>query len=89
VVQSDSLGWNSSEPRIYTNSNLRDCIECRERCQGGGFQIGEVISEMEKRREIDREVTAYCWGREGRTNRRCKNRFLIEIHIEFSDSSPS
>jgi hypothetical protein len=86
VVQSDSFGRNSSEPRIYSQSNLGESIECRERCQGGGFQIREVVNEMEKRREIDREFTAYCVGRERRTQRRCKNRFSVEIHIEYRDA---
>jgi hypothetical protein len=82
VVQGDSLSWNPSEPRIYSQSNFGEYVECRERCQDGGFRIGELVHEMEKRREVDREITAYCQGREKRTQRRCKNRFSVEIHIE-------
>ena len=89
VVQSDSLSWTLSEPRIYSQSNLGEYIECRERCQDGGFRVGELVNEMEKRREIDREITAYCQGREKRTQRRCKNRFSVEIHIEYLDVGPS
>ena len=89
VVQSDFFRWNSSEPRIYSQSNLGEYIECRERCQDGGFRIGELVNEMEKRREIDREITAYCQGREKRTQRRCKNQFSVEIHIEYLDVGPS
>jgi len=89
VVQSDSLSWNPSEPRIYSQSNFVDHIECRERCQDGGFRVGELVNEMEKRREVDREITAYCQGREKRTQRRCKNRFSVEIHIEYLEVSPS
>jgi hypothetical protein len=88
VVQSDSLSWNPSEPRIYSQSNLAEYIECRERCQDGGFRVGELINEMEKRREVDREITAYCQGHEKRTQRRCKNRFSVEIHIEYLDGGP-
>ena len=83
VVQSDSFGRNPSEPRIYSLSNLAENIECRERCQDGGFRIGEVVNEMEQRRETNREVTAYCLGRDRRTQQRCKNRFSVEIHIEY------
>jgi hypothetical protein len=89
VVQSDSFSWNPSEPRIYSQSNLGEYIECREGCQDGGFPVGEVVNEMQKRREIDREITAYCRGREKRTDRRCKNRFSVEIHIDYSDASRS
>jgi hypothetical protein len=89
VVQSDSSGRNSGEPRIYSQSNLGEYIQCRERCQDGGFRIGEVINEMEKRREIERVVTAYCVGRERRTQRRCKNRFSVEIHIDYWDAGQS
>ena len=89
VVQSDSFSWNPSEPRIYSQSNLGEYIECRERCQDGGFPVDEVVNEMEKRREIDREVTAYCRGREKRTDRRCKNRFSVEIHIDYLDAGQS
>ena len=46
VVQSDSFGRNPSEPRIYSLSNLAENIECRERCQNGGFRIGKVVDEM-------------------------------------------
>ena len=88
VVQGDSLSWNPSEPRLYSQANLGEYIECRERCQDGGFRVGELVSEMEKRREVDREITAYCPGREKRTQRRCKNRFSIEIHIEYVDVGP-
>jgi len=89
VVQSDSFSWNPSEPRIYSRSNFVDYIECRERCQDGGFRVGELVKEMEKRREVDREITAYCQGREKRTQRRCKNQFSVEIHIEYLDVGPS
>jgi hypothetical protein len=89
VVQSDSFSRNPSEPRIYSESNLGEYIECRERCQDGGFRVGEVVNEMEKRREVDREITAYCQGREKRTGRRCKNRFSVEIHIEYLDAGTS
>ncbi len=85
VVQSDSLSWSPSEPRIYSQSDLGEYIECRERCQDGGFRVGELVNEMEKRREVDREITAYCQGREKKTQRRCKNRFSVEIHIEYLD----
>ena len=89
VVQSDSSSWNPSEPRIYCQSHLGEYIDCRERCQDGGFRVSELVNEMEKRREIDREITAYCQGREKRTQRRCKNRFSVEIHIEYFDAGPS
>jgi hypothetical protein len=89
VVQSDSLSWNQSEPRIYSQSNLGEYIECRERCQDGGFPVGEVVNDMEKRREIDRELTGYCRGREKRTHQRCKNRFSVEIHIDYSAAGQS
>jgi hypothetical protein len=89
VVQGDSLSWNPSEPRIYSQSNLEEYIECRERCQDGGFRVGELVSEMERTREVDRELTAYCQGREKRTQRRCKNRFSVEIQIEYLDVGPS
>jgi hypothetical protein len=89
VVQSGSLSWNPSEPRIYSQSNLGEYIECRERCQDGGFRVGELVNEMEKRRETDREITAYCQGREKRTQERCKNRFSVEIHIEYLDAGVS
>ena len=89
VVQGDSLSWNPSEPRIYSESNLGEYIECRERCQDGGFRVGELVNEMEKRREVDREISAYCQGREKRTQRRCKNRFSVEIHIEYLESGSS
>src|SRR5262249_48061200 len=83
VVQSDSFTWNPSEPRVYSQSNLAEYIQCREQCQDGGFGVAELVNEMEKRREIDRELIAYCQGREKRTQRRCKNRFSVEIHIEY------
>jgi len=89
VVQSDSFGRNPGEPRIYSKTSLGEYIECRERCQDGGFRIGEVLNEMEKRRESYREVTAYCLGRDRRTQQRCKNRFSIEIHIEYLDADQS
>ncbi|MBV8360155.1 MAG: hypothetical protein JO189_19795 [Deltaproteobacteria bacterium] len=89
VVQGNSFSWNPSEPRIYSQSNLGEYIECRERCQDGGFRVGALVNEMEKRREIDREITAYCQGREKRTQRRCKNRFSVDIHIEYLDVGPS
>ena len=89
LVQSDSFSWNPSEPRIYSQSNFGDYIECRERCQDGGFPVGELVNEMAKRREIDREVTAYCPGREKRTDRRCKNQFSVEIHIDYLDAGQS
>jgi len=60
MVQGDSFSWNPSEPRIYPQSNLGEYIECRERCQDGGFRVGKLVNEMEKRREVDREITAYC-----------------------------
>jgi hypothetical protein len=62
VVQRDSFGRNSSEPRIYSQSSVGEYIECRERCQDGGFRIGEVLNEIEKCLESYREVTAYCLG---------------------------
>ncbi len=89
VVQSDSLSRNPSEPRIYSQSNLREYIECRERCEGGGFRIRELVNDMEKRCEIDREITAYCQGRDKRTQRRCKNSFSVEIHIEYLNAGAS
>jgi hypothetical protein len=89
VVQSDSFGRNPSEPRFYSRPNLEEYIECRERCQDGGFRIGEVLNEMEKSRESSREVTAYCLGRDRRTQERCKNRFSIEIHIQYLDADQS
>jgi hypothetical protein len=89
VVQGDSFNWNPSEPRTYSQSNLGEYIECRERCQDGGFRVGELVHEMEKRREVDREIMAHCQGREKRTQRRCKNRFSVEIHIEYLDAGRS
>ena len=86
VVQSDSFGRNSSEPRIYSQSKPGEYIQCRERCEDGGLRIGEIVNDMAKRRETDREVTAYCVGRERRTQSRCKNRFSVEIHIEYLDA---
>jgi len=83
VVQSDSFSWNASEPRVYSQSNLGENIECRERCQDGGFRVSELVSEMERRREIDREITAYCPGFDKKTQRRCKNQFSVEIHIDY------
>ena len=86
VVQSDSFGRNPGEPRIYYGANLGEHIECRERCQDGGFRIGGVVNEMEKRHEVHREVTAFCLGRDKRTQQRCKNRFSVEIRIEYWDA---
>jgi hypothetical protein len=88
VVQSDSFGRNPSEPRTYSRSDVVEHIECREPCQDGGFRIGDVINEMESGREVHRDVTAFCLGRERRTRQRCKNRFSVEIHIEYLDAAP-
>lgn len=89
VVQSDSFGRNPSEPRTYFRQEVVEHIECRERCPDGGFLIADVINEMQSRREIDRDVTAFCLGRERRTQQRCKNRFSVEIHVEYSDAGQS
>jgi hypothetical protein len=54
----------------------------------GGFPVSEVVKEMEKRGEYTESLLRTA-GREKRAHRCCKNRFSVEIHIDYSDGGQS
>jgi len=54
VVQGDSLSWNPSEPRIYSQSNFVDRLAPRM-CASGRFSLRALIEQVmttEKRRSV-------------------------------------
>ena len=47
------------------------------------FESATLLNEMESKREVNREDTAFCLGRERRTQQRCKTasqyKFILSI----------
>ena len=85
VVQSDSFSWNPSEPRIYSESDFVDYIECRERCQDGGFRVTEHVNEMRWRRGVKsierllRTARGVKKGRSGDVRTGFQSKFILSI----------
>lgn len=77
--------------RTYTNSSLGEFVNCsNSMCYNGGFRIGDVVREMNYKREENREGSAICQGNEGspkgrRIYRKCLNHFDYKITIKYKD----
>lgn len=72
-----------------TLQTISQYIRCtNHRCYAGGFEICEVIGEMARRKETEREGEAYCIGHEGTPKGRkiygkCFNRFRYKVTIGY------
>lgn len=79
----------SSGGKISLNKKNFGKINCSNSlCNKGGyeFEIGNLISEMQNKRETSREKTISCKGYEnmgGRQTRRCMNGLSIKITIKY------
>ena len=76
--------------RFYSGHHLPgEYVDCdNSLCYNGGFSIGEVLRDMVRKREADREGRAICAGYEGspkgrRKYRDCLNFFRYKVHVDY------
>lgn len=80
--------WNT---RHY--DRVGEYIDCRNSlCYNGGFSIGELIRDMVRTKETEREETKFCQGYEGspkgrRKYKDCMNRFQVRVTLEYKDDT--
>lgn len=74
-----------------THNYISQYIRCTNfRCYGGGFEICQVIGEMVRKKETERQGQADCVGHEGtpkggKIYGKCFNRFRYKISIAYRD----
>lgn len=93
ITESGNGLYQGQHTSNYSGYDLSEYINCSNSiCYNGGFSIGEVIREMVRKRETDKEGEAICQGHEGspkgrRIYRKCLNEFSYNIHIDFVEEN--
>lgn len=93
-IKEDGRGINqyNSESSYNKRSLPGEYINCHNRlCYNGGFNIGRIIREMIRNKQIELETYEICQGYNGSPKGRrnygpCSNSFSIKVLIKYKDN---
>ena len=93
TIRVTEIGSNSIEERVFKKGDVGTYIDCiQPLCDGGGFPIDKLLSEMVQKGERSREEMATCVGQErvpgrgkrlGRVKGRCPRIYRVRIDLKF------
>ena len=94
VVTYKELGYGSfylgcrKERKLNTHEITEILFCCNPLCVNGGFSIGEIIRDMVRKNETNRDFHVLCCGNEGsalggRFFKKCYNSFKGNISISY------
>ena len=89
-VKEEGEGVFSNGENIYSNkTSIGEFINCSNPlCYGGGINIGNILRQMVREKQVSFENSEVCRGNEGspkgkRVYRKCLNLFRVSIKIKY------